>query len=70
MERVIGAPRINVHLEKHSLLETYQSAYRAFHATESALLRVQKDILSCSDNKQAVALVMLDLSAAFDIIDH
>ena len=69
IERVVAA-RINVHLESHCLLETYQSAYRSFHSTESALLRVQNDILSCLDNKQAVALVMLDLSAAFDTIDH
>lgn len=69
IERVV-ASRICSHLESHSLLETYQSAYRSFHSTESALLRVQNDILASLDKKQVVALVMLDLSAAFDTIDH
>ena len=47
-----------------------QSAYRRFHSTETALLRVFNDILSAIDNKQGVVLVMLDMSAAFDTIDH
>ena len=47
-----------------------QSAYRRFHSTETALLRVFNDILSAIDNKQEVVLVMLDMSAAFDTIDH
>ena len=41
-----------------------------FHSTESALLRVQSDILAELDKKKMVALSMLDLSAAFDTIDH
>ena len=47
-----------------------QSAYRPFHSTKSALLCVQNDILSSLNNKKMVALVLLDLSAAFDTIDH
>ena len=69
IERVV-ARRINDHLMKHALLDKYQSAYRAFHSTETALLRVQNDILQALNNKKVVALVMLDLSAAFDTIDH
>ena len=47
-----------------------QSAYRAFHSINTALLRVQNDILTAIENKKMTALVMLDLSAAFDTIDH
>ncbi|XP_068712841.1 uncharacterized protein [Montipora foliosa] len=47
-----------------------QSAYRRFHSTETALLCVFNEILSAIDNKQEVLLVMLDLSAAFDTINH
>ena len=47
-----------------------QSAYRAQHSTETALLRVKNDILHGIDNRQVVALVLLDLSAAFDTVDH
>ena len=47
-----------------------QSAYRKFHSTETALLCVQNDILRAIDSGSVVVLVMLDLSAAFDTIDH
>ena len=47
-----------------------QSAYRERHSTETALLRVHHDIALALDNNSCAALVMLDLSAAFDVIDH
>ena len=68
-ERLV-AKRINTYLTTHALLDKYQSAYRMFHSTESALLRVQSDILAEMDKRKMVALAMLDLSAAFDTIDH
>ena len=50
--------------------EAYQSAYRPLHSTETALLRVQNDILTSIDNKTITVLVLLDLSSAFDTVDH
>ena len=47
-----------------------QSAYRAHHSTETALLRVYNDIAMSIDNQKSVVLVLLDLSAAFDTVDH
>ena len=47
-----------------------QSAYRKFHSSETALLYVQNDILSSLDAGHSTALLLLDLSAAFDTIDH
>ena len=57
-------------MSKSNLNEKMQSAYRAFHSTETALTRVQSDILMSLDNKRSVLLILLDLSAAFDTIDH
>ncbi len=37
---------------------------------ETALLRVENDVFTAMDNGQIVALVLLDLSAAFDTVDH
>ena len=79
---VSGLPFISKILEKHvdgqmtthdvdnDLAETFQSAYTKFSSTESALLRVQSDLLMAVDSKGAALLVLLDLSAAFDTIDH
>lgn len=50
--------------------EPMQSAYRSHHSTETALVRVCNDILCAVDERKAVILILLDLSAAFDTIDH
>lgn len=62
--------RLETHIEAHDLHDKFQSAYRPYHSTETALLRVQSDITNALDQGCSVALVMLDLSAAFDTIDH
>ena len=69
LERVV-TNRIRPHLEEYHLFDKYQSAYREAHSTETALLRVHHDITSALDKGSTVALVMLDQSAAFDVIDH
>ena len=46
------------------------SAYRAGYSNETVLLRIVNDILSALDNDNISVLLLLDLSAAFDTIDH
>ena len=58
------------HLASNNLHEPLQSAYRKVHSTETALLRVQNDILESLDSGRVAMLVLLDLSAAFDTLDH
>ena len=58
------------HLKINDLYEVYQSAYRQLHSTETALLCVQNDLLQAVDTHGGAILVLLDLSAAFDTIDH
>ena len=53
-----------------NLYDKFQSAYRAMHSTEMALLRVQNDLMQAIDSQGGAILVLLDLSAAFDTIDH
>ena len=48
----------------------FQSAYRAHHSTETALLRILNDLLLAVDCDEVALVVLLDLSAAFDTIDH
>ena len=54
----------------NQLNETFQSTHKEFHSTETALLRVQNDILCSLDQNKSVILLLLDLSAAFDTVDH
>jgi len=69
LERV-AAKRLLHHMGIHGLHELFQSSYKALHSTETALLRIQTDVLTALDNQKCVLLVMLDLSSAFDTIDH
>ena len=58
------------HCEENTLLPDCQSGYRRFSSTETALLKVQNDILLNMDKQEVTFLVLLDLGAAFDTIDH
>ena len=54
----------------NNLHEYLQSAYKPGHSTETGLVKVQNDILTSIDQHGIVILILLDLSAAFDTIDH
>ena len=58
------------HPTSNHLAHKFQSAYRAGHSTETALLHIASDILTAPDASQVSILALLDLSAAFDTIDH
>jgi hypothetical protein len=69
LERIIHN-RLTTHLNTFPSLSPFQSAYRKFHSVETALLRIQNDLLLAMEKRQVSALILLDLSAAFDTIDH
>ena len=69
LERVVAA-RLTNYMTINQLHEPMQSAYRACHSTETARVWVQNDILLFLDQGGATILVLLDLSAAFDTVDH
>ena len=69
IEKVI-AKQLNDHLTRHHLHDELQSAYKKGCSTETALLRIKSDIDHILDEGDGVLLVLLDLSAAFDTIDH
>ena len=68
-ERVVKN-RLTQHLSSNNLLNKFQSAYTKHHSTESTLLAVHDHIIKAMSQQQVTALCLLDLSAAFDTIDH
>ena len=54
----------------NNALEPLQSVYRAGHSTETALVKVRNDILNAIDNHQDKIMLLLDLSAACDTVNH
>ena len=69
LEKVV-LNQLNFHLSTNNLLNPFQSAYRQSHSTETALLHILNDLLLATDSGKVSLLILLDLSAAFDTIDH
>src|SRR5688572_27617532 len=69
LERVLYS-RLCYHLDSFPSLSSFQSAYRKFYSTETALIRIHTDLCLAMDDQRVSALVLLDLSAAFDAVDH
>ena len=69
LERIV-ASRLNAHTDGHPNSESKQSSYKKHHSTETALIKIQNDILNAIDQQKCVVLLLLDLSAAFDTVDH
>ena len=65
----LAAKRLISHLQDNSFEEELQTAYRAKHNSETALMKVHNDITRSLDGGKAAMLVLLDLSAAFDTLE-
>jgi len=69
VERVV-AEQLNSYLMDNGLMSPLQSAYRRCHSTETALLCVMADVFAAADQQRVTLLALLDLSTAFDCVDH
>ena len=69
LEKVV-ASRIQSHLSSNSLSSSFQSVYRIFHSTETTLLKIHNDLILAMGHGEVTSLILLDLSAAFDTVDH
>ena len=64
------ALQVTNYLEDNHLYEPLQSAYKKSHSTKTTLIIVHNDIVTTIDSGHSVILVLLDLFAAFDTVDH
>ena len=62
--------RLEQHIINHCLYDPLQSAYRVAHSIETAIIKMHNDIVNGIDKDQCTVLSSLDLSAAFDTVDH
>ena len=69
LERLI-LKRIQFHNTLPCNLNPFQSAYRRYFSTKSALLLALDNIFHANDTGSSIVLIALDLSAAFDTIEH
>ena len=69
IERLV-CKQLVTYLEANNLLPRYQSAYRRHHSTETAVLKIISDALYAAEQGEVTILGLLDMSAAFDTVDH
>lgn len=58
------------HALNSNIFKKFESCFRKLHSTETAILRVKNDSLMAADSGACSVLLLLDLCAAFDTIDH
>ena len=62
--------QLESHLQRHNLHAEFQSGYKSNHSCETATLAIYNDLLCLSDSRSKIILLLLDLSAAFDTVNH
>ena len=70
LEKVVASRIQSHHLSSNSLSSSFQSACWIFHSTENTHLKIHNDLILAMDRGEVTSLILLDLSAAYDTVDH
>ena len=62
--------QFTLHCNSNSLLPNYQSAYRKYYSCKTSLVKLVNGILWAMEKQQVTVVVILDLSVAFDTVNH
>ena len=62
--------RYNNHCDRHNLIPSFQLTYRPKHSCETLMVKLVNDLLWSMERREAIAVAVIDLSAAFDMVDH
>ena len=62
--------QLGSHCTSYRLIPDYQSAYHANYSCKTALLKIVNDILWAMERQDITVLIAIDLSVAFNIVDH
>ena len=62
--------QLSQHCEEFNLQPDYQSAYREHYSCETAVLKISNDVLWSMEQQEVTSLIVSDLSAAFDMVNH
>ena len=69
LEKVV-CYQLNTFLNENSILEKFKSGFRSNHSTETALVKIVNDLRLANDLNKVSILILFDLSATFDTIEH
>uniref|UniRef100_A0A8C6U6R4 Reverse transcriptase domain-containing protein n=1 Tax=Neogobius melanostomus TaxID=47308 RepID=A0A8C6U6R4_9GOBI len=69
LEKVV-CEQLTFFLDQSNIHESFQSGFRKQHSTETALLKVSSDVMMAADSGKRTVLILLDLTSAFDTVDH
>lgn len=69
LEKIV-AGQLTHFMEQQNLFDSFQSGFRKLHSPKTALVKVTNDVLMAADSRCYTVLVLLDLTSAFDTVDH
>ena len=70
ISKKVVSKQIGEYLMINDLYDYFQNSYRPGHSTETTLIKLTNDIIGYLDDSEHAQLLLLDLSAAFDSLDH